>query len=249
MSSRTNVINSSVLLASTLLLAACATPREQDPTWQKLTEVDGRVLRIERVINNQSLLELAQKDDSLQNEVRTLRGQLEEIQHSLDTIRTQQRDLYADLDKRVQALEQAKAAAPVMPTNVAPQLTDSDAYQTAFNLLKEGKYQDAEGAFSRFLASYPQSALLDNAQYWLGETHYVLKNFEQARNDFQTVLSAYPSSGKAPDATLKLGYTQYELKNYAEARRVLQQVANQYPDTNAAKLAQQRLAKMSAEGH
>lgn len=229
-----------------LLLAACATPREQDPTWQKLTEVDGRVLRIERVINNQSLLDLAQKNDALQNELRGLRGQLEELQHSVDTVRTQQRDLYADLDKRIQGLESSRAA--VQSANAAAQVNDRDAYQTAFNLLKDSKYTEAAEAFTHFLSSYPQSGLLDNAQYWLGEAHYVLKDYSQAQRDFQTVLSDYPNSAKLPDALLKLGYTYYELKNYKDARATLKRVVDQYADTSSGKLAQQRLAKMTAEG-
>ena len=236
------------VLSGSLLLAACTTPPEQDPTYQKLTEVDGRVLRIERVINNQSLLELAQKNDGLQTELRTLRGQLEELQHSVETVRTQQRDLYADLDKRIQTLESNKATAPVASSTLAPQMTDRDAYQTAFNLLKDSKYDEAAIAFGRFLSAYPQSSLLDNAQYWLGEAHYVLKDYTQAQQDFQTVLSSYPNSAKLPDALLKLGYAQYELKNYKDARVNLQRVAEQYADTNSGKLAQQRLAKMTAEG-
>lgn len=233
-----------VLLCS-VVLTACATPREQDPTWQKLTEVDGRVLRIERVINNQSLLELAQKDDALQNELRALRGQLEELQHGVETVRNQQRDLYADLDKRIQTLENNRVAAS---NNAAPQVTDRDAYQTAFNLLKDSKYSEAATAFSQFLTTYPQSGLLDNAQYWLGEAHYVLKDYPQAQRDFQTVLDSYPNSAKLPDALLKLGYTYYELKNFKEARVMLKRVADQFPDSNSGKLAQQRLAKMTAEG-
>ncbi len=232
-----------------LSMAACTTPREQDPTWQKLTEVDGRVLRIERVINNQSLLELAQKDDALQSELRTLRGQLEELQHSVDTVRNQQRDLYADLDKRIQTLESNKVAAQAAASSYAtPQINDRDAYQTAFALLKDSKYAEAADAFTRFMSAYPQSGLLDNAQYWLGEAHYVLKDYSQAQRDFQAVQDNYPNSAKLPDALLKLGYTHYELKNYKEARTVLKRVVDQFADTNSGKLAQQRLAKMTAEG-
>jgi tol-pal system protein YbgF len=249
MKPRINITRIGVLLLGSLVLAACATPREQDPTWQKLTEVDGRVLRIERVINNQSLLELAQKNDALQNELRTLRGQVEELQHSIDTMRDQQRDLYADLDKRIQTLENTKAAAQASVNNaVAAQINDRDAYQNAFNLLKDAKYPEAVDAFTKFLTSYPQSGLLDNAQYWLGEAHYVLKDYVQAQRDFQTVLDAYATSAKVPDALLKLGYTYYELKNYKDARVALKKVADQFPDSNSAKLAQQRLAKMTAEG-
>src|SRR5689334_20495954 len=128
MSMQSNIRHFSLALACSLLVTACATPREQDPTWQKLTEVDGRVLRIERVINNQSLLELAQKNDALQTDLRNLRGQLEELQHSVDTLRDQQRDMYADLDKRVQGLESSRAAS--MSAVAATQVSDRDAYQT-----------------------------------------------------------------------------------------------------------------------
>lgn len=246
MNSRINKCRTGCGLLVGLLLAACTTPREQDPTWQKLTEVDGRVLRIERVINNQSLLELARKDDALQNELRALRGQLEELQHGVDSVRNQQRDLYADLDKRLQTLESNRTAAS---SAAAPQATDRDAYQAAFNLLKDGKYTEAVTAFSGFLSGYPQSGLLDNAQYWLGEAHYVLKDYPQAQRAFQAVLELYPNSAKAPDALLKLGYTHYELKRYKQARDALQGVLDQYSDSNSAKLAQQRLARLTAEGH
>lgn len=232
-----------MVLITSLGLAGCQVPREQDPTWQKLTEVDGRVLRVERVINNQSLMTLAQQNESLQNEVRVLRGQLEEAQHSIDTLRGQQKDVYADLDKRIAALERSRSAAP------SANLTDRDAYQNAFNLLKDGKYPEAEAAFTQFLSTYPQSGLLDNAQYWLGESHYVLKAFPQALKDFQTVVDQYPNSAKVPDALVKLAFTQYELKAFQSARTNLQKVVTQYPDSNAAKLAQQRLAKLTAEGH
>jgi tol-pal system protein YbgF len=235
-------------IVGSLSLAGCMTPREQDPTWQKLNEVDGRVLRIERVINNQSLLEIAQRNDGLQTELRSLRGQLEELQHNVDTLRSQQRDTYADIDKRLQALEGAKAGAIPAGNSASSATGDRDAYQAAFNLLKDGKYADAVNAFTQFMSTYPQSGLLDNAQYWLGEAHYVGKDYPQSQRDFQTVLDKYPNSAKTPDALLKLGYCQYELKDFKGARASLSRVVTQYPDSNAAKLAQQRLAKMTADG-
>lgn len=230
--------------------------REKDETVQKLTEMDGRLLRIERILNTQSLLDLAQRNDALQTELRALRGQLEELQHSLETLRDQQRDMYGDLDKRLQALEGGGAtlAAPpgAAPAGVAAPVPasggDREAYQAAFELMKASKYNDAAAAFSQYLARYPQGSMLDNAQYWLGEAHYVLKDYPQAVRDFQTVLDRYPDSRKVPDALLKLGYTHYETKNYREARDVLRRLVQQYGDTASAKLAQQRLAKMDAEG-
>jgi tol-pal system protein YbgF len=254
-----------VLLAM-LSLSAHSVSREKDPVWQQLTEIDGRVLRIERVINNQSLLDMAQRDDQLQQELNRLRGQLEELQHSVEVARVQFRDTVADLDRRVQALESSKSVSATSTStepsanstgtpagsaasNVATTSTaDRDAYQAAFGLLKDGKYPEAITALTQFMSNYPQSNYLDNAQYWLGEAHYFGKEYPVALRDFQAVLSKYPNSAKAPDAMLKLGFTQYELKDYKAARATLTRLTTQYSDSKAATLAQQRLAKMSAEG-
>jgi len=248
----------SAVLLSAMALTAGAVSRDKDPVWQQLTEIDGRVLRIERVINNNSLLDMAQHNDELQQQLRQLHGQLEELQHSVDQARSQFRDAVADLDKRVQALESNRpvgsgsasvdGASPSASGTGTSASADRDAYQAAFALLKEGKYSEATTALTQFINNYPQSTLLDNAQYWLGEAHYVGKDYPQAMRDFQTVLSKYPNSAKAPDAMLKLGYTQYELKDFKAARATLTKLTTQYADSKPAVLAQQRLAKMNAEG-
>ena len=246
-----------------LLLAMAASSgavsREKDPVWQQLTEIDGRVLRIERILNNQSLLEMAQRDDELQQQLQKLRGQMEELQHTVELSRNQFRDAFADLDKRVLALENNRSAVTPGPipgpatsgsatTSAVSAINDRDAYQAAFGLMKDGKYPEAITALSQFINSYPQSMLLDNAQYWIGEAYYVVKDYPQASKAFQTVLGKYPGSAKSPDALLKLGYAQYELKDYKAARVTLNKLVTQYQDSKAATLAQQRLAKMSAEG-
>src|SRR5215831_16657499 len=89
-------------LAIPLLIVGCAaTPPEQDPVVQRMTELDGRLLRIERILSNQSLLEQAQRLDSITNDIRTLRGQVEQLQHDQEVSHNQQRELYADLDRRL----------------------------------------------------------------------------------------------------------------------------------------------------
>src|SRR6188508_2266356 len=66
------------------VLAGCATTSpEQDPVVQKMTELDSRLLRIERVLANQSLLDLSQRIEAAQVETRMLRGVLDELQHQV----------------------------------------------------------------------------------------------------------------------------------------------------------------------
>lgn len=240
------------------VLAGCATtPPEQDPVVQKMTELDSRLLRIERVLANQSLLDLSQRIEATQAEVRALRGQFDELQHSLGKANEQQREMYNDVNRRLGAIEGGGGtASAASPTGGAagggglpvPQGDDRANYQAAFDLLKDGKYPEAINGFRQYLVAFPNGALVDNAQYWLGEAHYVTKQYPDALRDFRTVVEKYPDSRKMPDALLKIGYCNYELKNWGEARSALNQVVKQYADTTAARLASQRLAKMEAEG-
>jgi tol-pal system protein YbgF len=79
-----------VAIAVTAVLAGCAsTPAEDDPTQVKLRDLDTRVARIERVVSNQSLVQLAQNLDGVQEETRRLRGRIEELEHSNDALKKQ----------------------------------------------------------------------------------------------------------------------------------------------------------------
>jgi tol-pal system protein YbgF len=242
------------LVAVTLGAVGCAsTPPEQDPVFLRLNDMDARLAKVERILGNQSLVELAQQLESLQADVRSLRGDLEQLQHSSESGRSQQRDLYADLDKRLQTLEGATSAASSASAAGKPAVgaagTDKGYYDTAFNLLKGGQYDKAITAFQQFLAAFPDSTLADNAQYWLGEAYYVNKDFESALKAFRTVVDHWPDSRKRPDALLKIGYCNYELKHWAPAREALLQVTHNHADSPAAKLAAERLDRMDKEGH
>jgi tol-pal system protein YbgF len=242
-------------LLATALVGCASTPGPDDPVTIKLNDLDRRLERIERVISNQSLLELSQQLQALQTEVRSLRGSLEELQFQADKGKTQQRDLYADIDKRMKALEAGtavgagEAAAGSGSPLLVPTGSDRANYQAAFDLLKAGQYDKATAAFQQFLVAFPQSALADNAQYWLGESYYVTRNYTEALKAFRVVVDRYKESRKLPDAWLKIGYCQYELKNWNAARDALTRVGKDFPDSSVAPEAAKRLQKMKDEGH
>lgn len=248
-----------------LAMAGCAsTPPAEDPVQIKLNDLDTRLGRIERVVSNQSLLQLSNELDALRADVRAMHNDIDELGHNLEISRKQQRDLYADLDQRLKSLEArnapagSDAPAPSAPRAAAsgaasnlpvPDGSDKANYQAAFALLKESQYERAIAAFQEFLQAFPDSALADNAQYWLGEAYYVNKSFPEALSAFQRVVDKYPQSRKLPDALLKIGYCDYELKQWQAAKDALSQVASSYPDAPAGHLAQQRLEKMAVEKH
>lgn len=139
--------------------------------------------------------------------------------------------------------------ASLAPASTATQSEEREAYQAAFDTLKEGRYKKAKTELKTFLARYPGSSFAGNAQYWLGEAHYVTRDFDQGVTEFRKVLNQYPTSNKVPDAMLKLGYTHYELKQFAEAKAVLQELREKFPKATAARLATKRLDRIRKEGH
>jgi len=248
-----------------------------DPVELKLTDLEARMIRIEKIVNNQSLIELANQLDQLRSETAALRGDIEQLRHDTDSSASRQKELYVDVDKRLQSLEQAERGAALAPPPLStpslppassappprsaaaaaggaaaaapkPGVSDKQAYQTAFDLLQARKYDEAAKAFTQFLSGYASSPLADNAQYWLAQSHYVQRQFNVALPEFQKVIEKYPQSSKLPDALLKVGYCQSELGNMSAARTALQQVMKQFPDTTAARLATQQLEKLSQEG-
>jgi tol-pal system protein YbgF len=201
---------------------------------------------------NQSLVELQQQIETSRQELRTLRGQIEEATHQLETLQQQQRDLYGDLDRRLLLIENAGGTATpgASGSPAAPEVMFADeaaVYGDAFAAMKAGRYEEAAKGFQLYLTKYPKGPRADNATYWLGEAQYVQQDFTGALKSFQSV-SAFPESRKLPDALLKVGYCQYELKAFKNARTTLQKVIATYPDADAAKLAQARIDKMNEEG-
>ncbi len=106
---------------------------------------------------------------------------------------------------------------------------------------------DAITQFKDFLQHYPQSSFDDNAQYWIGEAYYVMRDYDSAANAFRAVGEHYPDSRKAPDALLKLGMTQYDQQHSSDARATFNQVIERYPNSDDAKIATTQLAKIGAE--
>ena len=238
-----------------------------DASLSRLSVVQ-RIERLERMLNSDMLRQQTQAVQSLREEIAALRELVEQQDYEIDSMKQRQRNLYLDMDRRINNAEAGsrnsrQSVAPVPPpgsssgTTVAPPGAAAtgtgggdgqDVYSAAFALLKEGQYKQSIKAFEAFKTSYPGSKYADNAQYWLGEANYVSRDYKKALSDFQQLIAQYPNSSKNPGARLKIGYIYFELKNWSAAREALQKVISMYPDTTVAKKANERLQRMKREG-
>ncbi len=253
------------LAASALWLAlavpAAAGAYDYGHTRADLDLLTQRVDRLERILRNQSLASMVLRIQQLEEEVQRLRGDLETQGHELEALRTRQRRLYLDLDRRLGGEappakdgETTAAAAPnEAPATSAPPKPAGRRlralYERALKRLKQGDYEPATADFEAILAHHPDSDLADNAQYWLAEAAYVQRDFATAEAGFRNLLQRYPTSPKVPGALLKLGYIQYERRTWRQARKTLERLLKAYPQSTEAHLARQRLERMRREHH
>jgi len=243
-----------------LLLALCfAAPAQaglfsDDDARNQIQQLDARaqllearVLKLESASEQQtkSMVDLLGQIEVLNAEIRKLRGQNEELAHGLQDAEKREKDFYVDLDTRLRHFESldnaaqtagnaaasAVPAAPADPNDPAP---ENRAFEVAYGLFKGGKHADAVKAFREFIKKYPDSVHVANANYWLGNAQFALKDYKSALHTFQGLLKAFPDSSKAADVLLNTAECQLELKQAAAAKKTLKQLASKYPTSEAA---------------
>ena len=159
---------------------------------------------------------------------------------------TQQR--LAALDSRIAKLEKgfeeirvqtaeakAKAETPATPEAL---------YQKALETYRAGDMTKARELFTAFLEKNPNHDLAANAHYWLGESFYGEKRFEQAVLAFHDVIKKFPGKGKGPAAMLKQGMAFREMGDAKSARFVFNRLVDEHPKTEEASRAREKLKEL-----
>ena len=125
---------------------------------------------------------------------------------------------------------QVAAADPMMGGGAQGGGNPKQLYEQAYGYLLQQDYRSAQAGFSDFLRNHPQDPLAPSALYWLGESHYVQRNYADAVEAFDLVVSAYGSSGKAADAQLKHGMALAHLGKQKDACASLGGFARKFPN-------------------
>jgi len=198
--------------------------------------------------------------DQVRNEIQTLNGKLEEARYQL----TEQTRTSEDLTRRLSRIEDIlqipvsdtasgptapdeTASSPTVPTAqkaTATTATENELYATAKQAFDEGNFVQARQGFQELLLQYPNAKNADSAQFWIGETFYRQKEYEQAILEYQTVIEKYPGGKKVQAAFLKQGFAFAGMGDKANARLILQELIEKYPGSSEAKIARQKLSTL-----
>ena len=199
---------------------------------------------------------LADQNDLLKRQLEGRRVQDEQLQSSLRDIT----DRLSELGERVQALAVAPQAAPPVAAGAIPAPADEgppgaqpapavptgppprELYSQAYADYARGNYDIAIQGFTQY-QRHPAAAsdLIDNAQYWIGESYYGKKAYGDAISAWDTLFRDYPSSDKLPDAHAKKGMALEKMGRRRDALREYRLVIDRYPNSPAARIARDRL--------
>ena len=175
----------------------------------------------------------------LQEEVASLRGQLEEQSHELQKLKQQQQDDFANLDRRVSGGSSAGASSTASEgagNAVASKATSSaqssvtnsegrDDYESAYAKLKTKDYDGAASAFKALTNKYPNSEYAGNSWFWLGFIYQTKGDVDNAAKAFSSLIERFPDHAKTDDAKYNLGKIYHQQGKTEKARTLLKEVA------------------------
>ena len=187
----------------------------------------------------QILTEVEALGTSTQEQRRTLNESLDRLGRMNDELNLlkarfeRQETLLSALGAQIEASHQA--------TPPAQSVEPKTLYDTAYQHYLSGDYEQAVAGFERYLATFPDGADADSAQYWLGESWMGQGRFRAAIEELGRVAERYPDSDKVASSMLRIGVAYIELGERDRANEMLLRVGEEYPDSDEAVLAQQQL--------
>ena len=195
------------------------------------------------------LVDLAERVGELERQLRTLTGQVEANQFKVRQLEDAQAKLRGDLEFRVTALEGGGATPPVSSAGIAmavppkpgakPEarlearpaardVTPDAAWKAAYANVTAKDWPGTERAMIDFIAGYPKSPRIPQAQYWLGRSHALRDEHALAAKAYLELYQTAPRNDRAPDALIGLAGAMSGLKKPKDACRVLGELDSVY---------------------
>jgi len=255
-------------LAVALVAAAGCGSSQLDSMEQQLADIQRQVLQIQKQSSSKdevagiqtqaaeqgrNLLK-AQADiqlelQSLSSLIEQLEGKLEDTNYRLAQLSQQ----IAATNQQIKGLHPGDTSPPGAATGPGGPVSGSATadpetlYRTSYNDYLRGNYDLAILGFRQYLESFASTDLADNASYWIGESYYRQKRFQDAIREFDNVVSQYPNSDKVASALLRKGYAYLELGEQSKGVVQLQNVIRRYPKSDEANLARQQLGSLGID--
>ncbi len=117
----------------------------------------------------------------------------------------------------------------------------SQLYHQVYTAYVNGDFENAIIGFQKYTELYPDTEMVDIAQFWIAESFFSLGEYETALQEYDRLISKHPTSDKIPLAFFSKADAYLKLDRQIEAISHLKYILNQFPDTVAARNAAERL--------
>jgi len=187
--------------------------------------------------DKQAMMDLVIQVQQLQDEVRMLRGMLEDQTLQLENLSNRQRDQYLDLDQRITGMPGSPAGQMVANNPVTTSGTvetvpvireDLPALRPALETPSAMTAIDTPDTQVREFVASPEA---EKAAYDKGFQSLKDLKYADASEQFSAFVSQYPNSEYADNAQYWLGESYYVTKNYDIALEAFQKLLKDYPDS------------------
>jgi tol-pal system protein YbgF len=214
-------------------------PLVNNVAWADEAVLIERIARLERIVKGQGLVSLLGRVDQLQNEVQRLNGDNETLRHQLDAMKRRQREMYIDLDGRMQApsASATEGAGPNLSSGVKTRqavLTESiHIIQPDVAVVEKStptkKIKVADNKLPVDLPASPVAIENGEAAYQAALQTLRGGQYEEAITALSAFPEQYPQSSYLPNAYYWQGEANYVLRNFDAAIKAFQTVIAQFP--------------------
>jgi len=202
--------------------------------------------------------DLIQKNQQLENQIRELRGKIEEQDHAIDQLNKELTNRYTDLDQRLELLnqklepesnqpEQAPAENAPVDSSTATDQTSTASKATTNSTAPTTAQNPATSANSSNNTSDPVA--LEKAAYTIALDAYKKGGAKQAIAPMQNFIKNYPNSIYTGNAYFWLAEFQLAIDppNYNEAKKNYEIVAAKFPNSSKAPRALYQLYSIAKD--
>lgn len=188
--------------------------------------------------------------ESLNEEIRAVRGRIDELRFEIDRTREQQSSFEDELDRRFAEFEGDEAVAEVEARQAASRAErpeDPEPFlEMARDKVEQGELGLARNLILDFQRKWPTHERADEAQFLVAETYFQQDDYRSAIMEFNKVREDHEDSRFMARTLLRLGesFAALELRN--EAERFFEAVIRAYPDDEAADEARERKRELGS---
>lgn len=101
-----------------------------------------------------------------------------------------------------------------------PSIDDiTQSFLNGMKSFKTGKYTNAVMEFNRFTEAYPEHILAGSAQYFIGESYFMMNEYKLASIEFEKVMSQFRHSPRVASAMVRLSQCQQKNGKSKEAEQ------------------------------